>query len=100
MSRMGRPEHLKITQHKSHTEIDVLQPCEIHWSTDTIIWQHVLSEVPAGTKFRDFDAPESKPRNYRAMTNRQPGPVYYCHPAAARAFAELMAPWYGGDHGE
>jgi len=92
-------EYLNITQHGNHTEVDVLRPCEIQWSTDTTVWCSVLSQVPAGTKFRDFDAPASKPRSYRALAvvNGHPTYLHYYHREAAMAFAGLMAPWYGGD---
>jgi hypothetical protein len=92
-------EYLKITQHMNHAEVDVLRPCAIQWSTDTVTWYSVLSEVPAGVKFRDFDAPEDGPRNYAAMAivDGRPSYFFYYHPAAARAFAEQMAPWFGGD---
>jgi hypothetical protein len=92
-------EYLNVTQHKNRTEIDVVQACAIQWSVDQITWASVLSEVPAGTKFIDFDAPADKPRNYRALSVVNGHPTYFAHwhRDAATAFADLMAPWYGGD---
>lgn len=91
-----RPHHLKITQHDSHAEIDVLEPCGISWSTNSTLWHDVLSEVPAGTKYRDFDGPRSNPRSYASIIDGRLS-LHYYHREAALAFAEAMAPWIGGD---
>jgi hypothetical protein len=69
MSEPG--EVLKVTEHNGYTEIEVLQPCSVHSSVDSITWMHCLDNATAGTVFRDFGAPKGKRRKYRACVDGQ-----------------------------
>lgn len=89
-----REDTLKVVEHEHHTEVNILRPCTVRWSVDGTLW-HELGYFMPGSIWRDYDAPEGKRRNY--MTLEEGGTqLTYLHREATRAFAELMAPWFGG----